>query len=92
LQRHHIRSPSNHNDVRAKRDQFGRGKPRTVLIFDIASFDPTQLLQRLAEHRFAGLSVRIGFSGGTGEHADAPHPLGLLRACRERPYGCRAPE
>src|SRR5215211_4190961 len=38
-----------------------------------------------------GLSVRIACSGGTAEHANAPHPLVLLRARRKRPrYGCAA--
>jgi hypothetical protein len=94
LQRLNIRSASNENDVRAERDQFRRvsackidiaAGPRTVLVSDVASFGPTQLLQRLAEYRMEGLSVRISFESGTGEHADAAHALVLLRPRRERP-------
>src|SRR5262245_36397183 len=39
----------------------------------------------------AGLSFRI-VRGGVHEHADAPHPLALLCAPRERPRRCRAAE
>ena len=67
-------------------------RPRTVLVSNVASLGPTQLLQRLAEYPLEGLSVRIAFGGGTGEHADAPHALALLRARRERPRRRRAAE
>src|SRR5262249_39754846 len=50
----------------------------------IATLAPTQLLQRLQERRDLRLTFRIG-GGHVHEHADAPHPLALLRACRERP-------
>jgi len=50
----------------------------------IAAFVSSQLLQRLAEHGIAGLSFRI-VRGERAEHTDAPHPLALLRARRERP-------
>ena len=40
--------------------------------------------QPLQERRDAGLIFRI-VRGCGQEHADAPHPLGLLRARRERP-------
>jgi hypothetical protein len=30
--------------------------------------------------------------GKVNQHADAPHPLALLRAYRHRPRGCRAAE
>jgi hypothetical protein len=46
-----------------------------------------ELLQRLYERRVAGLSFRI-LRGRVHENADAPHPLDLLRARRERPR-CR---
>ena len=39
----------------------------------------------------AGLYARI-VCGKVREEADAPYPLGLLRARRERPRGCRAAE
>ena len=52
---------------------------------------PAQLLQPLQERRDAGLKFRI-VRGCVQEHADAPHPLGLLRARRERPRSRRAAE
>jgi len=42
------------------------------------------LLQALHERRDAGLPFRI-VRGSTHEHADAPHPLKLLRTRRQRP-------
>ena len=47
--------------------------------------------QPLQERREAGLTFRI-VRGCGQEHADAPHPLALLRARRERPRGRRAAE
>ena len=41
------------------------------------------------ERREAGLCFRI-IRGQVHEHADAPHPLGLLRVRRERPRRRRA--
>src|SRR5262249_24430135 len=43
------------------------------------------------ERRDAGLSFRVVRARGH-QHADAPHPLALLRARRERPRGCRTAE
>ena len=57
----------------------------------VAAVGPAQLLQPLQECREAGLRFRI-VRGRAHEHADAPHPLGLLRARRERPRGRRAAE
>src|SRR6516225_2160550 len=57
----------------------------------IAALVPAQLLQRLQERRDLRLTFRIG-GGHVHEHTYAPHALGLLRACRERPRGCRAAE
>jgi hypothetical protein len=48
------------------------------------------LLQGLLERYEAGLTLSI-VRGTVHEHADAPHPLGLLRARRERPR-CRGAE
>jgi len=90
LQRLHICSASNQNDVRGERDQFRRvsacqidiaAGPRTLLISDVAPIGPTQLLQRLTERRITGLSLRIGF-GETSQYPDAPYALALLRAPR----------
>src|SRR5215475_8581126 len=44
-----------------------------------------------AERSDASLSFQTGRSRAH-EHADAPHPLGLLRARRERPRGCGTAE
>ena len=44
--------------------------------------------QVLYERREACLSFRI-IGGDVHEHTDAPHPIRLLRARRERPRGCR---
>jgi hypothetical protein len=49
------------------------------------------LLQPLEERRTACLPDRVVRSRAH-EHANAPHPLGLLRARRERPSGRRAAE
>src|SRR5262249_6039338 len=43
----------------------------------------------LLEPRNIALSCGMAF-GQANEHANAPHPLALLRACRERPRGCAA--
>ena len=55
-----------------------------VSIRTLRPIGPAQLLQPLREHRDAGLPFRI-VRGQRHEHADAPHPLALLRARRERP-------
>ena len=52
--------------------------------------DPTQFLQRLQERPDPGLIFRI-VRGCGQEHADTPHPLGLLRARRERPRAAAPP-
>jgi hypothetical protein len=49
------------------------------------------LPQPLQESRVAGLAYRIVRGRGV-EHADAPHPLWLLRTRRQRPRHCRAAE
>src|SRR5262245_2050815 len=87
------------NDVWRQRDQFlsifvivfeiGRGK--AMINPHIVAVGPAQLLQPLLECREAYLVVLIVLGRGR-EHADAPHPLGLLRARRERPRHCRAAE
>src|SRR5258708_35957281 len=62
-----------------------------IVHLDVASFRPTQALQRLAERCNARLCLRIAL-GKAHQHADPPHPAGLLRVCRERPRGNRAAE
>ena len=89
-------APSGHDDVRGKRDQFRHVSAGVAGVCAPASLDaavaavgPAELLQRLYERRFAGLSFRI-VRGRVHEHADAPHALSLLRPRRERPC-CAAP-
>ena len=88
------------DDVRRERDQFrrvsanvGRHWPSAQRV-SIRTLRPTvqpNCCQRLQERRDAGLTFRI-VRGCGQEHADAPHPLGLLRARRKRPRGRRAAE
>jgi hypothetical protein len=42
--------------------------------------------------RQGALTVQDRGPRSVHEHADAPHPYGLLRARRKRPSGCRAAE
>jgi len=55
-----------------------------------ATFAPAQLLQISQKRRDFDSCLRIAL-GNLNEHADAPHPLGLLRARRERPRGRSRP-
>ena len=64
--------------------------PQRVLDARVAAVGPAELLQRLYERGVAGLAFRI-VRGRVHEHADAPHPVGLLRATGERPC-CSAAE
>src|SRR5262249_34007165 len=57
----------------------------------VAADGPAEERQRLQERPDEGLKLRI-VRGRGQEHADAPHPLALLRARRERPRGHRAAE
>src|SRR5262249_52386055 len=86
------------NDVGRECDQFGcifanlfgAGRPARVDAH-IMAVDPAQFPQPAEERRDAGSAFRI-VRGGAHEHADAPHPLALLRARRERPCGSAADE
>jgi putative ABC transport system substrate-binding protein len=55
---------------------------------EASAIGPTQVRKRLSERREIRLRPRIVFVAPSYEHADAPHPVGLLRPCRERP-DCR---
>lgn len=55
-----------------------------VLDPDVATVDPTQLLQAFPECGDARLSLRFIF-GDAHQHSDAPHAIGLLRTRRQRP-------
>ena len=58
---------------------------------DVAALCPPELLEPLPECGDEGLSFPVAL-GIAHQHADPPHALGLLRARRERPRSCRAPE
>src|SRR5262249_30927084 len=57
----------------------------------IAATTPARFLQALLERRESVLTFRTVRSP-VHKHADAPHPLCLLRPCRHRPRGRRAAE
>ena len=85
-----------HDYVWCHADQlFGKG-PRLVGIGtsptridpDIAAFGPAQFLKPLSQCRNTSLSFRVVFAISQ-QQTDAPHPLRLLRACRERPRSRR---
>src|SRR6516162_10869523 len=92
------RSPGTKEDVRCERGQFAHmpanfsGASLTPPDVDpqVAALAPAQLLQHLPESRDAGLLVLV--LRRVHQHADAPHPLALLRARRERPRGRRPAE
>src|SRR4029450_1037189 len=80
--------------ARRERDQFCRGLTNAlgipcgpaVLDPQVATDSPAPFLQPLQKRANASLSFRI-VRGQMHEHADAPHPLALLRSRRERPGG-----
>src|SRR5215472_739422 len=80
------------NDVRLQCNQIFRehlilicfARPKTDVDVDVATRRPSELLDPLQESGKARLYVRLVLSGGQ-QHANAPHPLTLLRARRERP-------
>src|SRR5262249_11602115 len=55
----------------------------------VLPFGPTQRLQALLKGRRPCLSFRI-ILRIVHQHCDPAHPVGLLRARRDRPGGCRA--
>jgi hypothetical protein len=58
---------------------------------DVAALRPAELQKPLAQRRDPRQSFRIILEV-RHQHANAPHPLALLRACREWPRGGRAAE
>jgi hypothetical protein len=80
--------------VRGERGQLGRvpthgvgiGAGPSVIDPHVLADGPARLLQALRQRRQAGLRFRIVRRHGH-EYANAPHPLALLRARRQRP--CR---
>jgi hypothetical protein len=97
LQRQDGDCTNSQDDIGRERDQFRRefantfGIARAPTVFDrrVLAVGPALLLQPLQERCDACHGLRI-VSGQVHKHADAPHPLGLLGARRERPRGCRA--
>src|SRR5262245_1847669 len=85
------------DDIRRERNQFcrigadaiGIGPCPTGLDLYVAPDGPARLLQALQKCPLARLSQRI-VGSTVMEHADAPHPLALLRARRERPRSSAA--
>src|SRR5215471_17012572 len=63
---------------------------KACLDLDVVAVCPAQLLQALLQRCHSGLSFPI--VGHSHQQPDAPHPLALLRARRERPRGSRAAE
>ena len=92
------RLPCGQDHVGRERDQFRRvsanvGRHRrwpSACRSARCGRGPAQLRQPLQERPEAGLKFRI-VRGCGQEHADAPHPLGLLRAHRERPVAAAPP-
>src|SRR5262249_3660315 len=88
-----------HHDVGHHGDQLsckgvsllGIAASPTIVDLDIASFNPAQALEASQQRCDIRLSLRIPL-GVPHEHADAPHPLGLMRPRRERPCRHRAAE
>src|SRR5262245_40462987 len=62
-----------------------------IVDLHVAAVGPAQFLQPLHERSEARLTFRI-VRCQAHEHADASHPLALLRARCERPLHCRAAE
>src|SRR5262249_56603961 len=76
---------------RASAMAFGVVATPSIVDPHVVADSPAQLLQPLMESCEARLSFSI-IGDGIHEHADPPHPLWLLRACRERPRSRRATE
>jgi hypothetical protein len=82
----HGRAGCGQDDIRCKRDQFGReftikrgiaSCPADVNPH-VLTFDPTQFLQALPERRYASLSLRV-IRWRTHEHTDPRNLSALLR-------------
>src|SRR6516165_7976409 len=78
--------PACHDEVGLQTDQFLRERSYSIDVTDgrtevhpqVAAIGPTQFRNRLSERRDASLHHGIVFVARP-EHADAPHPVGLLR-------------
>src|SRR5207249_3606238 len=60
-----------------------------IFDFQITALGPPQFLKALFESRGFGLTLGIA-RGKSHQHANTPHPVNLLRACRKRPRDHRA--
>ena len=93
-QRRHGRGAVGKDDIGRERRQFRRVSANVVGIGrgpagvdpHVAADGPARLRQLLQERPHPGLKFRI-VRGCGQEHADAPHPVGLLCTRRERPDG-----
>src|SRR5262249_45601870 len=85
-----------HNDVRSKRDQLRRIFPTQLgIAFAPAVVDPHIAAVRPAQGckgLLKNCEARAAFRSGLDEPPDVSHPLGLLRARRERPRSSSAAE
>ena len=64
--------------------RLSAGRCKAIVEAHIATFGPSTLFKPLPESFEAGLCFRIVL-GEAYQHADVPHPVGLLSARRERP-------
>src|SRR5262249_57982751 len=62
---------------------FGIACSPAFLDLQIAAGLPAEFVEPLAKRAYP--SLRFGVTANSDQHADPPHPLALLRACRERP-------
>src|SRR5439155_17483629 len=77
--RHHFRGRDAHT--------LGAFAGEPVIELDVVALGPTEFVEPLSESRKVGLPDFIVL-GKAHDHADAPQPLALLRARRQRP--CRS--
>src|SRR5207244_8241888 len=93
------RAAGSEDNIRCQRHQLGGVLANPIGVTDapadidadIAALRPAQLRELLQEGGEARLKFRV-VGAGRHEHANASHPLGLLRARRARPSYCRAAE
>jgi hypothetical protein len=87
-----LRGTDCHDDVGLQADQLVRERSYPIDVSaaptkvhpHVAAIAPTQVRKRLRERRDVSLRPGVVFVEPR-EHADAPHAVALLRACRERP-------
>ena len=88
-----------HDHVRRECNQFGRvltnavgfATGKAIIDLQVSADCPAQLLETLREHRTPDLCLRVA-RNKRHQHADAPHPVGLLGPRRKRPRSRRATE